>query len=257
MRQLYPRRRELELDDVYAGLTLDAGDERAHLAVNMVSTVDGAATLDGRAGGLGGPADLLAFRRLRAACDAILVGAGTVRVENYGPGQGSDEARADRVRRGLAPAPRLVVVSRSLDLPTTLRIFEDPAARPLVVTGGAGPAARAATLHEVAEILVCGGETDVDLQRLLSELADRGLRRVLCEGGPTLNAGLLADDLIDELFVTFAPALVGGDASRIVAPYAGDEMAGTSTRRLSLAEVHEHDGELLLRYRRGGAAGEL
>jgi riboflavin-specific deaminase-like protein len=245
MRRLHPFLEDLDLDAVYDGLTLGAGSgDRATVALGMVSSVDGAAALEGTTAALGGPADRVAFRRLRAACDAILVGAGTVRDEDYGPPGGSSTRQADRLARGLAAVPRLVIVTGRLRLDPAQRVFSDPARRPLVVTTSRASASAASALAPVADLLRLGDEA-VDLPALMSRLATLGLRRVLCEGGPSLNAALLAADLVDEVFLTLYPTLLGGAAPRIVAA-----SGATQVHPLVLAAVHEHDGELLLRYQR-------
>jgi riboflavin-specific deaminase-like protein len=237
----------LSIDDAYAGLTLPDGTTgpdgtpRGWVALGMVASVDGAGSLAGRTDQLGGEADRHAFSRLRGACDAILVGAGTVRAEDYGPPRGTAARREDRRRRGLAPAPRLVVVTGSLSLDPGARLFADPDHRPLVATHAQAPASARAALAEVAEVVDTGTDT-VDLGVLLGELARRGLGRVLCEGGPTLNGALLTADLVDEVFLTVAPVALGGGAPRIAT---GD----TETHReLELVSVVEHGHELLLRY---------
>ncbi len=244
VRELLPERRDLPLDEVHEGLTLDAGTERAWLALGMVSSLDGAAAVGGTSGDLGGDGDHQAFRRLRGAADAILVGAGTVRDENYGPPRGTEERRADRERRGLAPRPRLVILSRRLDLAPDHRVFADQEHPPLIVTTREHDQRRASALAEVAELWTVG-EEEVDLPRLLIRLAEVGLRRVLCEGGPGVNGALLELDLVDEVFLTVAPTAHAGEAPRIAR--SGSE---PPPRRFALTSLHEHDGELLLRYRR-------
>ena len=171
----------------------------------MVASLDGAIAVDGRSGGLGGDADLRLFRILRSLADVVLVAAGTVRSEMYGPPKLPDELIAARLSRGQPRLPRLAVVSRSLQLDWGSRLFAeaDPDARPLVVTcAGASPQglARAAT---VAEVVVAGGDT-VDLHAALLELGARGAGSVLCEGGPLLNSALAAGGLLDELCLTVA-----------------------------------------------------
>jgi riboflavin-specific deaminase-like protein len=251
VRRLVPDPREERLDDVYGDLVLPTRSGRAWIALGMVASVDGAASVGGVTEDLGGPADRRAFRALRSACDAILVGAGTVRDEDYGPGAGTVERRRDREAKGLAPTPRLVIVSGSLALDPTARVFSDPGNRPLVVTSAAAPRERAARLGQVAEVLSVGRER-VDLAALAMTLPQRGLHRVLCEGGPTLNASLVAEDLVDELFLTIDPVLVGGEASRIVAG-----SGATGRRPLQLVELREHEGELLLRYQLAPAGGNV
>jgi riboflavin-specific deaminase-like protein len=240
----------LDLDSLYDGLTLPDGTDRPAgqpprpwVALGMVSSVDGGATASGRTSELGGDADRVAFRRLRAACDAILVGAGTVRAETYGPPVGTSARQEDRAARGLAPSPRIVVVSGSLALEPDHRVFSDPDHRPLVVTHHQAPANRAAALDEVADVARFGA-SEVDLGAALDHLGGLGHRRILCEGGPRLNASLATANLVDEVFLTVTPVLLSGSAPRI--------LVGDPEVRLpfELVDLHEHDGELLLRYRR-------
>lgn len=241
VRVLIPDCREEPLEDLYLHLEFPDLPTRPYLYLNMVASADGAAHLEGRTRGLGGEADRLAFARLREYCDVVLVGAGTVRAEGYGPPQLSPAAQQRRVGRGLEPIPRLAVVSARLDLDPQARLFSDPGRRPLLITVESAPQACLERLREVAEVVMCGAAR-VDLQRALDELAGRGLQRVLCEGGPTLNGQLLEAGLVDELFLTVAPLLVGGSAARIVSGLAA------SPAKLQLKELREHRGELLARY---------
>lgn len=243
MRRLLPSVGDEPVGEVYDDLVLVGPVEgRSGVSLGMVSSVDGGATVHGRTADLGGPADRAAFGALRAAADAVLVGAGTVRIEDYGPAAGPGGRRRRRVAKGLAPSPRLAIVSNRLELRPEARVFGDPDHRPLLLTSARAVSAR----PEVAacgETVVCGDEA-VDLPTALRELAARGLARVLCEGGPGLNASLFAEDLVDDVFLTLTPVLVGGDAPRIVAP-----TRGHAPRPLRLVALREHDGELLLHYR--------
>jgi riboflavin-specific deaminase-like protein len=249
MRRLLPDPADLELSDAYAQLVLPSpapDAARATLALGMVTSVDGAVSVEGTSGGLGGEADRQAFRRLRDACDAILVGAGTVRAEDYGPPRAPTARAEARRARGLAAAPQLLVVTGRADLDPGARVFADEreaqVPRPVVITHEQAPPDRTAALAEVAEV-VAVGERAVDLPGVLRWCLRRGLTRVLCEGGPKLNGALLAAGLVDEVFVTLAPSLAGGEAGRIV------EGPALGSLELDLVELHEHEGELLLRYR--------
>jgi riboflavin-specific deaminase-like protein len=238
------------VDDLYDDLAFGDppdGSPRAAVALGMVASVDGATARDGRSGGLGGPADAVAFSRLRGACDAVLVGAGTVRAEDYGPPVGTPARRDARVAAGLAASPALVVVTGSADLDPAARVFQPSrtgATTPVVVvTHEQAPAERVAALREVAEVVVLGS-SDVDLAALLRWCRERGWRHVLCEGGPSLNGDLLRADLVDEIFVTVAPVVVAGAAARLATGRALDPPVS-----LSLTDLHDHEGELVLRYR--------
>lgn len=248
MRRLVPDHTELELDALYADLVLPtpAEGDRPWVALGMVASADGAVTLDGRSGGLGGDADRRAFGQLRAASDVILVGAGTVRAEDYGPPRAPADRVAARRTAGLDPAPQLVVVSGSAALDPAARLFraerDEGVPPPVVIVSAAAPRDRVAALREVAEVVVQDGR-DVDLGEVLAWCGERSDGRVLAEGGPTLNGALLAAGLVDEVFLTLAPQLVGGAAGRIVT---GPALGSLPLR---LCELHEHGGELLLRYR--------
>lgn len=239
MQRFLPAPGDESLDDVYADLVVPAGDTRPHVYLGMVSSVDGSAVVDGRSAGLGGEADRAAFRRLRETCDVILVGAGTVRSEDYRPPRAPDDVVARRTARGLAPRATIAVVTASGELDPDARLFADPTYRPVVVTTASADADH---LAGVADVLRCGDD-DVDLALALDQLAARGAGRVLCEGGPTLNGALLAAGLVDELFLTLAPSLVGRSPHRIVAGALGSPV------ELELTGLRHHAGELLLRYR--------
>ncbi|MDP8961908.1 MAG: dihydrofolate reductase family protein [Actinomycetota bacterium] len=244
MRRLLPETRDEQLEDLYLDLTFpEPPAGRPYLYLDMVASVDGAATAGGRTAQLSGEADELAFSRLREWCDVILVGASTVRIEDYGPPRPSTDARARRAARGLPEVPRIVVVTASCSLNPAGRLFSDPTRRPLVVAPEEGHAERLAGLAAVADVLQVGTGR-VDLARALSQLHRDGVSRVLCEGGPSLNAGLLRAGLVDELFLTVSPVVVAGAALRIV-----DGEVPHVPLRSKLEELREHAGELLLRYR--------
>lgn len=245
MRQFVPVVRDESLEELYAELDFpEPPPHRPHVYLDMVASVDGAATIEGRTRGLGGEADRVAFSRLREWCDVVLVGAETVRVEDYGPARPSPEARRRRQDRGLAPTPRLAVVTASAALNPGSRLFTEAAedSRTLVFAVASADDDRIAALAEVADVRTIGDDR-VDLGAALAHLREEGVRRILCEGGPSLNAELLRRGLVDELFLTVSPQLVGGARHRIVASALDDAPIG-----VDLLELREHRGELLLRY---------
>ena len=172
----------------------------------MVASLDGAITLDGRSGTLGGDADRRVFRVLRALADVVLVAAGTMRTEGYGPPILSEEAQAARRARGQARLPRIAVVTRSLQLDWGSRFFAEAPedARPIVVTSAGAPEEGRRRAAEVADVLIAGDD-DVDLAGGLTRLGQDGVASVLCEGGPSLNRALAAEGLLDELCLTVPP----------------------------------------------------
>ena len=239
--RLLPRAGELTADQI--GMQLDLGsrapDDRPYVVANMVQTLDGRAALEGDTRGLGGAGDRELFHQLRAAADALLVGAGTVRVERYGPAVKSDELRAARERNGLDPDQPVAIVSARLVLPSDLPLLQDPGSKVIVAT---------AADHELEGVRaqVTYERTGDDLRLLLGRLrSEHGIRSLLCEGGPTLLSYLLAAGLVDELFVSIAPKLAGG----------GDEPTITHGPLLpepveaELVWLLERDGELFGRWR--------
>jgi riboflavin-specific deaminase-like protein len=181
-----------------------AHDERPYLVLNMVTTADGRATIGGRSGPIGNAADQDLFHALRTRVDAVMVGAGTLRAENYGRLVRKPERREARTNAGLAPDPLAVIVSGRLDLPEDLPMLGDPEQEVLIATFSD----RELSATAAVEYLRFDGGV-VDIPRLLRELRARDVRAVLCEGGPTLNAELLRAGGVDELFHCIAPKLAG------------------------------------------------
>lgn len=211
----------LPLDELYAGLTLPA-PPRGHVALCMVSSADGAVTVEGLSDAIGGEADLKMMSRIRGANDVSLVGGSTVRKEGYGPLTGSAERRADRRRRGLTAAPRLAIVTATGELDPSLRVFSpaDGDLAPLVLADADADKDALARLTsagiEVERLPVADTPGELNAAAVVATLTGRGLHRIVCEGGPRVNQALLEANLIDEVFVTIAPALSGGPAHRII-----------------------------------------
>jgi riboflavin biosynthesis pyrimidine reductase len=191
--------------------------------INMVASVDGRATLEGRTEALSNAADRAVFHALRTAVDAVLVGTGTLRAERYGRMVRRPDRQERRVRRGLPPEPISIVLSRSGDFPDDIPLFTDPDAR---------------------LALYSGDDASAPHRALEKAQAEHGVRSVLCEGGPTLNAALLAGDLVDELFLTITPVLAA-----TASPLTIVEGAGGDPVQLEQVWALEGDGALFLRYR--------
>src|SRR6267378_8426792 len=185
---------------------------------NMIASVDGGATDGGKAGGLAGPGDRAVFSLMRHAADVILVGAATVRIENYSGAQLPVAARQARQRRGQAEVPPIAVVTRSGDLDPSALLFTRTEVRPLILTSAQTVDDTRRRLAAVAEVIDASGTdpNSADPAVVLEVLAERGLFRVLSEGGPLFLGSLIENGLMDELCLTIAPILVGGASKRIV-----------------------------------------
>lgn len=223
-----------------------SGVPRPRVLLNMTSTADGRATLGGRSGAISSPADRELFHALRAPADAILVGAGTIRTERYGPLIPNPDHRAERRAHGLSEEPLACVVTASLDLDPSTPLLAASTTRLVLLTPAQGElASTACSVEYVRE----ARDGRLDLTAALAQLAERfGVRLLLCEGGPHLACELAAAGLLDELFLSLAPKLAGGEpagtsALRILA---GAELAPPVA--LELLDAFESDSQLFLRY---------
>ncbi len=179
--------------------------------LNMVSTADGRAALAGRSAPLSSQADRELFHALRAPVDAVLVGASTVRRERYGRIVRDAATRGLRREHGLAEEPLACIVSASLRLDPGVPLLAEPAARVVVLTPATGELGATAASVEYVRATRGGA---LDLRAALAELRERfGVQLVLCEGGPHLATELLAAGVLDELFLSLAPRLAGGDGA--------------------------------------------
>jgi riboflavin-specific deaminase-like protein len=216
-----------------------ARDDRPYVAMNFAATVDGRAAIGGVSGPIGSAADTAMLAGLRTRFDAVMIGAGTMRAERYGRPVPSQEKRERRERLGLPHDPLMVIVSARLDLPWDAPLFSE-GGRVLIFT-----AAEAEPPQTETSLRVVRHKGAVDLGAALAQLRrERGIRALLCEGGPRLHGQLEAGRLVDDLFLTIAPKLVGGGAPRILE---GD-LAGIEP--LELTWLLEEDGELFARYSR-------
>lgn len=234
-----------DLDDAALLKVIAFPAGRTWLRMNFITSLDGAATREGRSGDLGDPADRRLFDLLRREADVILLGAGTARIEGYGGMRLPDEAVAWRTDAGLAPQPAFALVSRSLDLDPGSAIFTDAPVRPIVYTVASSPESGRAALSDVADVVIAG-EEDADGTRIRQDLADRGLNRIHSEGGPHLFGAMLAAGAVDALHLTLAPSLEVGRAGRIARPVL-PETTALPTKAL-LASVLRSGDELLLQY---------
>ncbi|WP_320781255.1 pyrimidine reductase family protein [Streptomyces sp. CRN 30] len=241
--------REWSLEELAAAYAYPAPGESGTggwLRANMVSTLDGAAQHDNRSQPISSPADMRIFGTLRALADVIVVGAETVRQEEYRPARARAEFAETRQAAGQGPAPAIAVVSASLDLDFSLPLYTAPLVPTVVLTGAAAPADRVAAAEKAgARVVRAGDGAGVDPARAVRALGELGHRRLLTEGGPRLLGQFVAAGVLDELCLALAPMLTAGDAQRI----AGGPSVEVP-RRFRLASLLEEDGFLFGSYRR-------
>jgi riboflavin biosynthesis pyrimidine reductase len=240
--RLFPEPGEITAPAALEGLHARerALDERPFVIANMVSSIDGRATIDGRSKWLGSDADTEMLVELRTIADAVLIGPATVRAESYGDLASPPERRARRRAAGLAERPQAVLITRSGSVPWDAGLFA-AAEQPVVIYSRVDlqvpdvPAP--VTVHRIEGV--------IPATALAHLRAEHGVRVLLCEGGPSLLHSLLAEDVVDELFMTLTPVVVGDDSQpRIVS---GDPLPG-GPRNFELRWVLRSGGELFLRY---------
>jgi riboflavin biosynthesis pyrimidine reductase len=228
---------DVDPDDVYAAARPDLGD-RAWLLANFVISADGAATSSGRSEGLSSPADKRLFGALRGVADVVLVGAGTVRAEGYGPVKVSAERRARRRRRGQPEVPALAIVTASGLLDYDAPLFTEAEVPTVIVTTPSGADAVAGRAPTIV-----AGDGRVEVRTALRLLHETGARVVLTEGGPALLSDALREGVLDEMCLTLAPRLAGPGQRAMTT--SGE---GIATRDMTLASLLIEDGFLFCRY---------
>jgi riboflavin-specific deaminase-like protein len=241
--RLLPGRAPITVADQVAELDLIglAPDERPYTLTNFALTLDGQATIAGRSGSIGSDADTAMLVGLRTRVDAVMIGAGTMRAERYGRVVGDPKKRERREQEGLTPDPLMVIVSGRLDLPWDAPLFTEGFGEVVIYTAYEDDPPKTKT-----PIHVIRPAAEIDLAALMATLrSEHGVRALLCEGGPRLHAQLIEAELVDELFVTHAPKLAGGDGLGLVSGLVERE------RPLELRWLlhEESTGELFGRYR--------
>lgn len=247
VRRLLPDAAETTVAEQLAELSLKgmACPDRPYVLMNFVSSVDGRATIDGRSGPLGTRTDMEMLQRLRTRVDAVMVGAGTMRIERYGRMVSDPALRAYRERTLLTHDPLAVILSDSLELPWDAGLFADGGGRVVIFTSSDREVPETPT--PVRVIRHPGG---IDLARALEWLRrERGIASLLCEGGPVVHGELQAGGFVDELFLTIAPKLVGREERSIISAPLPEAL------ELELTWLLQAENELFARYRVAGRGG--
>ncbi len=243
MQQVWPRFvPAVDHLEVYEHVSRPRSPERPWVMLCMVTSVDGSVSVQGRSGPLGGPVDWAVLSALRGCADAIVVGAGTARSEDYGPPSAAAEVRERRLARGQEAVPLLAVVSGRGELDPAARLFAGPE-RVRLYLAGAAPASRLKSLAPVADVRTVGDRT-ADAAAIVADLAAEGRSLILLEGGPRLNGAFAAADLIDEFCITRSPLLAPGGPGMI------DGATPRAGRAVQLDRLLVADGMTFARYLR-------
>ncbi|MFI7511450.1 dihydrofolate reductase family protein [Micromonospora aurantiaca] len=249
IRDMWPKPGLVDLDDdeLHDRLATDAG----HLRLLAVTSIDGLAAVNGTSAALSSPGDQRVYQAVKRDADVLLVGAGTVRAEQYGPTPLSALQIARRRSLGLAPYPTVAVVSRSLDLDLAGPLFQHHTGRhvpprPIVIAPAAAAARIDPALAERVDLVVAG-ETDVDLALAVQQLRSQGHQQLVCEGGPSLAGAMTRAGLLDEICMTVTPQLLATPGPRITDSSGAGQ--GTDDWQLRRSLIDEQ-GNLFLRYDR-------
>lgn len=214
-------------------------DGRPRVMGVMVGSADGRAVVDGHAGGLSGPADRTHYRSLRTAADACLVGPSTLVIENYSTLL-DDHQRERREALGLSPEPLLVTISRGLDPRLAeLEIFNIPGRPVRLYTESSDDFPECRGEVEIVRV----GEGELTPAHCVDDLASLRLGMLLCEGGPHLLGAFFAAGLVDDLFLTVSPRVVGGTGVNVVEAPTFDPPV-----EMELLSVGRAEGLLFLHY---------
>jgi riboflavin-specific deaminase-like protein len=239
--RLLPDAAEATIAEQLATLELRqlAHPDRPYLLLNFATTLDGRAAISGRSGAIGSRVDTELLQRLRTRVDAVMIGAGTMRAERYGRIVSDPQLRAYREATQLSHDPLAVIVSNRLELPWDAGLFSDGGGQVVIFTASEQQPPETAT-----PVTVVRHDGGVKLPEALAWLRrERGIRSLLCEGGPTLHGDLQRRRLADELFLTIAPKLSGGAGPHILEGDLGGVLG------LELAWLLEAGGELFARYK--------
>lgn len=241
--KVYPvPHQELHPEDIYTDLTFPEGNP--YTVIIMVSTIDGKATMSGKANLIGTKVDHLLMRRIRAAVDGVMCGAGTLRKESINLSVPEHMVKRRR-ELGLRGQPLSIIVTGSGNLPLERTFFhrEDV----LVLVSEATPEEKIREISACATVQRIAGGRYPDLREAMKVLSEElGIKRLAVEGGPTLNYSLLTAGLAHEVFLTLSPKIIGGEDTLTIV--AGPELPGDKVQGLKLSSIYSYNSELYLRY---------
>jgi 2,5-diamino-6-(ribosylamino)-4(3H)-pyrimidinone 5'-phosphate reductase len=243
---------QLAVEDVYTDVSFPNRETRPYVLINMISSLDGKVAVSGKAGSLGSFVDRSVMRNLRACADAVMIGAGTLRAEKLTLAVPEDHARA-RESRGLEPQPLAVVTTATGDVPLQENLLGSSPENLLIFASSETPREHLVTLSSHALVEIVAEESSkpgrqLDVEEALIILKKRyGVNVLLIEGGPALNHALVSSGLADELFLTLAPKLLGGEGPGTLTILEGPALALKKTEP-KVVSIHFSGEELFLRY---------
>ena len=246
MKQIFPYESEVDPIEVYNNDIRETFESRPWILLNMVNSVEGFISFEGKAAGLSGPADKNIYQIIRGLADIILVGAGTIRTENYKAPRTPEGTLAEfRESRNQEKRPRIAVISGELNLDPEMGLFAEnhPEDKPPLIYSKNASLEKNGSLFSSSAEVIGFQEDELNILKIVENLSKQKAKIVVCEGGPSLNAHLLAADVIDEFCLSISPRAVGGEIS---APLL--EQPVDSPTALSLDRIILEDEFLFCRY---------
>ena len=220
---------------------------RPYVVVNVAMSADGKlSTRERRQVKISGSQDFARVDRLKAGCDAVMVGIGTVLADDPSLTVKGDECKKRRIERGSDEHPVRIVIDSRARIPLEASILhKGPGKRVVAVSARADPA-KVSSLRELATVIVAG-KAEVDLQLVLEELGTMGIQRVMVEGGGTIIAGLISAGLVDEIYTFIGNIIIGGKDAPTLADGPGF-LQETEFCRLTLVEARKMEDGILLHW---------
>ena len=220
---------------------------RPYVVVNVAMSADGKlSTRERRQVKISGQQDFARVDRLKAGCDAVMVGIGTVLADDPSLTVKSDICRQQRRERGADEHPARVVIDSMARIPTDASILHKGTGRRIVAVSTRADSTRVAALRSLATVIVAG-ENEVDLPALMEELGAMGIQRLMVEGGGTVFAGMVTAGLVDEIYMFFGNIIIGGKDAPTLADGTGF-IKEAEFCRLTLLEVKKMESGVLLHW---------
>lgn len=221
--------------------------DRPHVSINVAMSADGKISTRRREKfPLGSREDRLLMDVLRARNDAVIVGSTTVRLDGWAIRVRDKSVREKRIDKGLPPHPLNIVLSNRLDLSVDCQFFTHRATQKLIVTSRQAPESRVRRFEEYGEVWVAPAR-QIRPAAVLGELHRRGLKSILLEGGGELNFSFFEERLVDEIYITITPRILGGREAPT--PVDGRGFLANAQTRLDLVSSRRRGDEVFLKYR--------
>jgi 2,5-diamino-6-(ribosylamino)-4(3H)-pyrimidinone 5'-phosphate reductase len=221
---------------------------RPYVVVNIAMSADGKiSTRERRQVRISGSQDFTRVDRLKAGCDAVMVGIGTVLADDPSLTVKSEECRKYRRKQGWDDHPVRIVVDSSCRIPPEASILHKGEGKRVVAVSKRADATKISLLEKKATVIVTG-EHEVDLRALMNELGAIGIRRVMVEGGGTLIAGLIDAGLVNEIYTFIGNIIIGGKDSPTFTDGEGFVLE-SAFPRLMLLEARRIESGILLHWK--------